>query len=119
MQRYGGSSSSAFDAFIYADPLRNSLMGVKRGFAGQDLLSMQDFSKEDILKVLSIAKNRTAAPAATWEDEERITFATDTSWRSEVDTFFEAIESDSPVPLGNSADALKLMKMVDRIYLNQ
>lgn len=70
-------------------------------------------------EVLSIAKNRTTAPAATWEDEERITFTADTSWRSEVDAFFDAIEKDSPVTTGNSADALKLMKMVDRIYLNQ
>lgn len=31
-------------------------MGVKRGLAGRDLLSMQDFSKEDILKVLATAK---------------------------------------------------------------
>jgi 1,5-anhydro-D-fructose reductase (1,5-anhydro-D-mannitol-forming) len=67
-------------------------------------------------EVLSIAKNRTTAPAATWEDEERITFHDDTSWRSEVDHFFDTIESDVPVEIGTSADALELMTLIDTIY---
>ncbi|MBN1647410.1 MAG: Gfo/Idh/MocA family oxidoreductase [Spirochaetales bacterium] len=67
-------------------------------------------------EVLSVAKNRTTAPAATWEDEERITFHTDTSWRSEIMHFFESIRENKKIEIGNSADALKLMKLIDAIY---
>ena len=65
---------------------------------------------------LSLAKNRTTAPAATWKDEEHITFHTDTSWESEVDHFFTAIIEDTPIEIGNSMDALKLMKLIDQTY---
>src|SRR3989344_5814230 len=37
-------------------------MGVK-GLAGRDLLSMQDFSKDEILKVLAVAKKLTHSPS--------------------------------------------------------
>ena len=67
-------------------------------------------------EILSIAKNRSVAPAATWEDEEDITYHTDESWQSEADEFFSAIKSNREVKLGNSSDALKLMKIVDKIY---
>ena len=67
-------------------------------------------------EVLSIARNRTIAPRATWEDEEKITFHTDTSWRSEVTHFFSAIKNDSIIRIGNSKDALTLMNLIDRIY---
>jgi 1,5-anhydro-D-fructose reductase (1,5-anhydro-D-mannitol-forming) len=69
-------------------------------------------------EVLSIARNRTTSPAATWEDEERITFHSDISWRSEIDYFFNAILNDTPIKIGNSADALKIMKIIDKIYAN-
>lgn len=67
-------------------------------------------------EVLSIAKNRSAAPAATWEDEERITYQEDKSWRSEIDHFFDSIEQNKPITIGNSEDALKVMKTIDGIY---
>ena len=67
-------------------------------------------------EVLSIAKNRSTAPAATWEDEEDITYHTDESWRSEVNEFFSAILHKRNVRVGNSDDALKLMRIVDKIY---
>lgn len=67
-------------------------------------------------EVLSIAKNRTTAPAATWEDEERITYHTDISWKSEIHHFFDAILDDTDISIGNSADALKLMKIIDKVY---
>jgi 1,5-anhydro-D-fructose reductase (1,5-anhydro-D-mannitol-forming) len=69
-------------------------------------------------EVLSIAKNRTTSPAATWEDEERITFHTDPSWRSEIDYFFNAILNNTDIKVGNSNDALKVMKIIDKIYAN-
>ena len=67
-------------------------------------------------EVLTIAKNRSTAPAATWEDEENITYHTDESWMSEADEFFSAINSNRKVKTGNSYDALKLMKIIDKIY---
>lgn len=65
---------------------------------------------------LSIARNRTTAPVATWEDEEQFTYHTDTSWKCEVNHFFNAIIEDKPVEIGNSADALKIMKLIDKTY---
>jgi predicted dehydrogenase len=69
-------------------------------------------------EILSIAKNRTIAPAAVWEDEECITFETDNSWTSEINHFLNAIENDTPVPVGSSADALAVMKLIDQTYKN-
>jgi 1,5-anhydro-D-fructose reductase (1,5-anhydro-D-mannitol-forming) len=67
-------------------------------------------------EVLSVAKNRSTAPAATWEDEEKITYHENTSWRSEVEHFLDSIERGAPVAVGNSLDALELMKLVDAVY---
>ena len=69
-------------------------------------------------EVLSIAKNRTTAPAATWKDEERIIFDTDISWKSEVNHFLSAIMEDKPIEIGTSRDALKVMRLIDKIYEN-
>ncbi|MFC1524241.1 Gfo/Idh/MocA family protein [Thermodesulfobacteriota bacterium] len=67
-------------------------------------------------EVLSIAKNRSTAPAATWEDEEKITYHEDKSWRSEVDYFFDAIEQNKDIETGNSQDALNVMQTIEAIY---
>ncbi len=67
-------------------------------------------------EAMTIAKNRTAAPAASWQDEEHFRFNVDNSWTYEVEHFFQAIERDSPIEVGNSNDALKLMRLVDKIY---
>lgn len=69
-------------------------------------------------EVLSIARNRSKAPAATWEDEERITYDSDKSWRSEVDHFFEAIDNDLAISIGSSTDALNVMRTIDAIYMS-
>ncbi len=69
-------------------------------------------------EILSIAKNRTTAPAATWEDEEHITFHADSSWNSEVNHFLNAIENDTPIQIGNSVDAFAVMKLIDKTYSN-
>jgi len=49
-------------------------------------------------EVLSVAKNRSVAPAATWDDEERISFADDLSWDREREIFLQAIETGKQVP---------------------
>jgi len=67
-------------------------------------------------EVLSVAKNRSTAPAATWKDEVKTQYLDDHSWRYEMEHFFNAIREDSPVKIGNSNDALSLMKIIDEIY---
>ena len=69
-------------------------------------------------EILSIAKNRTTAPAATWKDEEHLTFPTDISWASEVNHFLTAIRDDTPIQIGSSADALAVMQLIDKTYKN-
>lgn len=68
---------------------------------------------------LSIAKSRSTAPAATWRDEEKLTYELNNSWRYEMQHFFDAINEDKPITIGNSMDALKLMTMMDECYKNQ
>jgi predicted dehydrogenase len=67
-------------------------------------------------EVLSIAKNRSTAPAATWKDEVKTQYIDDNSWRYEMEHFFDAIENDTQIGIGNSADAIKLMNIIDEIY---
>ncbi len=67
-------------------------------------------------EVLTIARNRSTAPAATWEDDEHITFNTDESWKSEIDEFLSAIKEGRKVNIGHSDDALLLMSITDKIY---
>ncbi len=67
-------------------------------------------------EVLSIARNRSTAPAATWKDEVKTQYIDNNSWRHEMDHFFNAIENDTPIEIGNSDDALKLMQIIDKIY---
>ena len=67
-------------------------------------------------EILSLARNRSTAPAATWKDEVKTRYRTNNSWRYEMDHFFNAIENDELVKIGNSEDALKLMNIIDKIY---
>ena len=69
-------------------------------------------------EVLTVARNRTMAPAATWSDEEHFQFTVNNSWTSEVDHFLNAIVSDSAIGVGTSEDALRLMTLIDKIYQN-
>ena len=38
---------------------------------------------------------------------------------SEVTHFFDSIVDDTPVAIGNSDDAVRLMRMMDKIYENK
>lgn len=70
-------------------------------------------------EVLTVAKNRSAAPAATWSDEEHISFNINNSWNYEVGHFLDAVEGDKPVAAGSSQDALKLMRLMDQVYRHE
>lgn len=67
-------------------------------------------------EILSVAKNRSTAPAATWKDEVKTQYIDDHSWRYELEHFLEAIENDTPIQIGSSEDAHKLMSIIDEIY---
>lgn len=67
-------------------------------------------------EVLSIAKNRSAAPAATWKDEVKTQYISNNSWRYEMNHFFTSINDNTKISIGNSDDALKLMCIIDEIY---
>ena len=67
-------------------------------------------------EILSTAKNRSAAPAATWKDEVKTQYIDDHSWRYEMEHFLDAIENDTNIQIGNSSDAQKLMRIIDKIY---
>jgi 1,5-anhydro-D-fructose reductase (1,5-anhydro-D-mannitol-forming) len=67
-------------------------------------------------EVLTIARNRSTAPAATWDDEERLHFKVDVSWEREVGQFLDSVQLGTPVLAGTSAQALEVMDLIDRIY---
>lgn len=67
-------------------------------------------------ETLSIAKNRSTAPAATWQDEVITKYVNNNSWRYEIDHFFKCIEEQCPVTYGSSDDAFKLMTIIDKVY---
>jgi len=70
-------------------------------------------------EVLSIAKNRSAAPAATWKDEVKTQYVDNHSWRYEMEHFFEKINENEDILIGNSRDAMQLMTIIDKIYENK
>lgn len=67
-------------------------------------------------EILTIAKNRSQAPAATWDDEERIRYSEDYSWDRELAIFLDAIRTGRPVASGSSQQAKTVMAMIDRVY---
>jgi predicted dehydrogenase len=67
-------------------------------------------------EVLNIAKNRSLAPAAICEEEENIHFKIDNSWEKEIIEFNKSIIKNTKPIIGNSLEALQLMKVIDEIY---
>jgi len=74
--------------------------------------SSKTYGKE----TLTIAKNRTLPPLAKWDEEEKIHFKIDNSWEREIIEFNKSISKNKRPTIGNSLEALHLMKMVDSIY---
>ena len=65
---------------------------------------------------LAIKYNNIEREQGRFESEEHYVYHSDTSWDSEIELFLNAIENNSTVNLGNSTDALKLMRLIDQIY---
>ena len=66
---------------------------------------------------LAIARNRTSAPAATWQEEEVFQYDADLSWEREMRLFCESIE-EGATKTADSTSALEVMQLIDRIYEN-
>jgi predicted dehydrogenase len=67
-------------------------------------------------EVLTFGRNEAEPPVVRWGPDETLTYHADTSWNSEIRDFLDAIERGGRVPKGNSEDALKVMRIIDRIY---
>jgi len=65
---------------------------------------------------LTIKYNNHHPKEGHFEREMRHIYRIDDSWDSEIRMFLDAIQQNVPVALGTSADALTLMKIIDRIY---
>lgn len=66
---------------------------------------------------LVVAKNRATSPAATWREESAETFEVDESWDREAMAFARRIhDGHVQTGAGDSLGALKVMRLIDRIY---
>jgi len=65
---------------------------------------------------LVYAVNRTPPPMAAHHSVVQTTFSVDQSWELEIQEFLEAIINDTPIQVGTTTDALKVMTVVGRIY---
>lgn len=90
---------------------------LERGYMVLNGIKTQSGSYGD--EQLSLARNRSTAPAATWSDEEHHTFHVDNSWADETNIFLDAVANDRPIINGNSTDALKVMRLVDAVYQHE
>jgi predicted dehydrogenase len=90
---------------------------MERGYMVLNGLKTQSGSYGD--EVLSVAKNRSVAPAATWLDEEKVTYHFDNSWDDETRYFLNAVAENHPIQNGSSQDALRVMRLIDEVYCNE
>ena len=67
-------------------------------------------------EILTVARNRSQAPAAIWQEEERFDFPIDHSWEMEAAEFVAALKGHEKQTHGTIEDALEVMKLVDSIY---
>ena len=65
---------------------------------------------------LTIKRNKSHSASAAYESEVQEIYDRDTSWTSEVMHFLDAVEEGKPIELGNSNDALNVMRIIDKIY---
>ena len=67
-------------------------------------------------EVLTIAKNRSEPPAASWEEDIISTYPVDNSWKNELMEFFSSIKEQREPKMGSIDDALNVMSLIDDIY---
>ncbi len=74
--------------------------------------SSNSYGKE----VLTIAKNRSLPPEASWSKEINKTYKIDKSFENEIKYYLNAIKNNLDIKKGNSYEALKVMTLIDKIY---
>ena len=67
-------------------------------------------------EVLTIRKNAYPFIAGHSNEEEEIYFKDDISWDAEINLFLDAIEQQKKPNMGSSADAVRLMTIIKKIY---
>lgn len=70
-------------------------------------------------EILTIRENEYPFIAGKSNKEEQIKFTDDYSWDSEVEHFFSSIKENTTPKLGNSNDAVRLMRIINTIYQNK
>jgi predicted dehydrogenase len=65
---------------------------------------------------LAIKRNASTGQSGAYVSEERLVYEVDTSWTNEINAFFGAIDNPSLPRIGTSAEALKIMHLVDQVY---
>ncbi len=70
-------------------------------------------------EVLTIAKNRSKPPAASWEKDIITSYPIDNSWKNEVKEFLLSIQDKRDPIMGNINDAINVMSLIDEIYAHQ
>jgi len=77
--------------------------------------SSNSYGKE----TLTIAKNRSLPPAASWSKETKLKFNIDNSFHKETQLFIDSIIKNKKIKIGSSQEALNIMKLIDKIYENK
>ena len=67
---------------------------------------------------LTIIENKYPFVAGSPKNEKEIIFNEDFSWELEINHFLDSIEMQTKPKLGNSSDAILLMKTIDKVYKN-
>ena len=65
---------------------------------------------------LAIKRNAQTNQSGAYVSEDRLIFEVDTSWDKEIDAFFGAILNPDLPRIGNSSEAMKVMRLVDLVY---
>ena len=65
---------------------------------------------------LTYVKRKKNSPATTWKNETTKIFSSNKSWVNELNSFFHSIKQNKKPKIGNSNDALKIMKIISNIY---
>ena len=74
--------------------------------------STNSYGKEE----LEYAINRSYPPSAKWSKSKKHIFTNNNSWKNEMDVFFNSIKNNTKILSCGTQDALKVMRIVDKVY---
>ena len=91
-------------------------MGFEDGYINLEGILSSTRSYGDEILIIARKQFEDSTFAIGKPREERIFFDTDDSWKMELQDFVDAINRGKPVLYGNSADALAVLRTVEKIY---